>query len=143
VQVNAGGTLGGFVRLSGAITIASGGSIAPGNFGTARLTTKRALIFESDARYDWEFNTINITVDVVGAMEVTIGSGATFNPSRLGDGALQIGRFFVILENGGADPIGGTFENLSDGSVIKVGSNKLQAEYEGGDGNDLTLTVVP
>ena len=135
--------MGGFGRVTGAITIASGGSIAPGNFGTARLTTKRALIFESDARYDWEFNTTNTTVDVVGAMEVTIGSGATFNPSRLGDGALEIGRFFVILENGGADPIGGTFENLSGGSGIRVGSNKLQADYEGGDGNDLTLTVVP
>jgi len=129
--------------VAGAVTIASGGSIAPGNFGTARLTTKRALIFEPDGRYDWEFNTIDTTVDVVGAMEVTIASGAMFNPSRLGGGRLPIGKRFVILENGGADPISGTFENLADGNLIRVGSNNFQADYEGGDGNDLTLTVVP
>jgi len=26
--------------------------------------------------------------------------------------------------------------------MITIGSNKFQANYEGGDGNDLTLTVV-
>ena len=39
--------------------------------------------------------------------------------------------------------IAGTFANLSDGASITIGSNTFQASYEGGDGNDLTLTVVP
>jgi len=32
---------------------------------------------------------------------------------------------------------------MPDGAILTVGSNHLQASYEGGDGNDLTLTVVP
>jgi hypothetical protein len=31
---------------------------------------------------------------------------------------------------------------LADGGTITVGNNTYQASYEGGDGNDLTLTVV-
>ena len=40
-------------------------------------------------------------------------------------------------------PIIGTFMNLPDGGTITAGNNTFQANYEGGDGNDLTLTVVP
>lgn len=36
-----------------------------------------------------------------------------------------------------------TFTNLPDGATITAGSNAFQASYEGGDGNNLTLTVVP
>jgi hypothetical protein len=39
--------------------------------------------------------------------------------------------------------IAGIFINLPDGGTITVGSNTFQANYEGGDGNDLTLPVVP
>ena len=28
-------------------------------------------------------------------------------------------------------------------AIVTIGSNAFQASYEGGDGNDLTLTVVP
>jgi len=38
--------------------------------------------------------------------------------------------------------ISGTFANLADGAIITVGSDNFQASYSGGDGNDLTLTVV-
>lgn len=49
-----------------------------------------------------------------------------------------------VLNNSGtaATPISGVFANLADGSTITAGSNTLQVSYEGGDGNDLTLTVV-
>ena len=36
-----------------------------------------------------------------------------------------------------------TFSNLADGAVVNVDANNFQANNEGGDGNDLTLTVVP
>jgi hypothetical protein len=50
---------------------------------------------------------------------------------------------FTVIDNTAATPIAGTFANLADGSTITIGSNTFQAGYEGGDGNDLTLTVVP
>gem|GEM_PF-5336783 len=36
-----------------------------------------------------------------------------------------------------------TLSNLADGGVVNVNGTNLQANYRGGDGNDLTLTVVP
>ena len=48
-----------------------------------------------------------------------------------------------VISNTSATPIAGTFSNLPDGAIVNVNGNNLQASYEGGDGNDLTLTVVP
>jgi len=42
-----------------------------------------------------------------------------------------------------ANAISGTFSNLPDGGIVTINGNNLQANCEGGDGNDLTLTVVP
>jgi hypothetical protein len=49
----------------------------------------------------------------------------------------------VVINNTSATPIAGRFGNLPDGATVTVGSNTFLANYEGGDGNDLTLTVVP
>lgn len=46
-------------------------------------------------------------------------------------------------ENTAVTPSSGSFSNLPDGAIINVSGNNFQASYEGGDGNDLTLTVVP
>ncbi len=48
-----------------------------------------------------------------------------------------------MISNTSANPISGTFSNLPEGAIVNVNGNSLQASYEGGDGNDLTLTVVP
>ena len=47
-----------------------------------------------------------------------------------------------MIKNTAATPISGTFANLPDGATITSGNNTFQVSYEGGDGNDLTLTVV-
>jgi hypothetical protein len=47
----------------------------------------------------------------------------------------------MVINNTAATQINGTFSNIPDGGTITVGSNTFQANYEGGDGNDLTLTV--
>ena len=49
----------------------------------------------------------------------------------------------TVLSNTSANPISGTFSNLADGAIVNVNGNNLQASYSGGDGNDLTLTVLP
>jgi hypothetical protein len=58
-------------------------------------------------------------------------------------GKLKAGASFTVLSNTASTPISGTFANLADGAILTVGNVSLQASYEGGDGNDLTLTVVP
>lgn len=74
---------------------------------------------------------------------MTIRSGAQFSFADLGSSTLTAGTVFTAIRNTAATPIAGTFANLADGSTFTVGSNTFQASYEGGDGNDLTLTVVP
>jgi hypothetical protein len=49
----------------------------------------------------------------------------------------------TAISNTASTPISGTFANLPDGAILTVNGNNFQASYEGGDGNDLTLTVVP
>ena len=75
--------------------------------------------------------------------QVTINSGARFLSADAGASGLTPGVVLTVINNTAATPIAGTFANLSDGSKLAIGSNSYQADYEGGDGNDLTLTVVP
>jgi hypothetical protein len=79
----------------------------------------------------------------VVANGVTINSGAIFNLSGTTQGILTQGTVFTVIKNTGATPIVGAFSNLPDGAIVNVNGNNLQADYQGGDGNDLTLTVVP
>jgi len=65
------------------------------------------------------------------------------NIALLSAAALFSGTTFTVISNTSATPISGSFTNLPDGSTITMGSNTWQANYEGGDGNDLTLAVVP
>ena len=73
----------------------------------------------------------------------TINSGATFNLSGTAQGTLTQGTSLTVIKNTAATPISGVFSNLPDGAIVTVNGNKFQADYQGGDGNDLTLTVVP
>nr|MBA3961148.1 hypothetical protein [Chthoniobacterales bacterium] len=81
--------------------------------------------------------------DKVIANGVTIDSGASFNFSGQVQGQLRQGLVLTVISNTSATPIAGTFSNLPDGATLTISGNNFQASYEGGDGNDLTLTVVP
>lgn len=74
---------------------------------------------------------------------VTINSGATSNLSGTAQGTLTQGTVLTVIRNTAATPIAGTFSNLQNGAIVTLNGNNLQASYTGGEGNDLTLTVVP
>jgi autotransporter-associated beta strand protein len=148
VSVNA-GTLGGSGIIAGPVVIGSGSgtaaflALSKGADEPVALTLQRTLTFNMDGIYIYELNTQRATADQVIANGVTIQSGAQFNLRTVGGAKLPIGQVFTAISNTSANPISGTFSNLADGSIITIGSNTFQANYEGGDGNDLTLTVVP
>jgi autotransporter-associated beta strand protein len=148
VQVN-GGTLGGRGKMSGPVAIGTGTGtrtgafLAPGVNGAAGLTTQGSLTFNAYGTYSCEVDTNRVKADQVTARGVTINSGALFSCVALGNQTLAQGTVFTVINNGAPNPIAGTFSNLPDGSTFTVGSNTFQANYEGGNGNDLTLTVVP
>ena len=84
-----------------------------------------------------------LTADRLIAQGVTIDSGAEIAVTDLGSSTLPVGTSFVLIDNSAATAIVGAFANLPDGGNVTVGSNTYVADYEGGDGNDLTLTVSP
>ncbi|MBA3963618.1 MAG: hypothetical protein H0X40_17210 [Chthoniobacterales bacterium] len=54
---------------------------------------------------------------------------------------LTAGATTTIIRNTSGNPISDVFSNLPDGATLSVNENNVQANYEGGDGNDLTLTM--
>jgi autotransporter-associated beta strand protein len=150
VQVN-GGTLGGSGIIAGATTIGTGSGpgafLAPaaGSNVQATLTIQSALTFKADATYTYTFRAKRnrARTDKVIANGVTINSGAMIALSGQTQGALRQGLMLTLISNTSANPISGTFANLPDGGIVTINGNNFQASYSGGDGNDLTLTVVP
>jgi autotransporter-associated beta strand protein len=148
VQVN-GGRLTGRGTIAGAVTIGKGSGpgaiLSPGTRGAnpGVLTTQSTLLFNADGIYNCGLNSSSATADEVIANGVTITSGAVFASADFGATVLQPGTVFTVISNTAVTPISGTFSNLSDGSTLTVGANTFEANYEGGDGNDLTLKVVP
>jgi len=95
----------------------------------------------ADATYDFALNSSRGAADEVVANGVTINS-ATLSYVDNGTAALSSGTTFTVISNTTASPISGSFTNLPDGSTITIDNNIYHANYEGGDGNDLTLTVL-
>jgi autotransporter-associated beta strand protein len=148
VAVN-GGTLGGSGIMAGAVTVGTnsgpGAFLAPRNEAKkpATLTIKGALTLNDDSTDLYNLDTKKVKADEVIANGVLIDSGGKFSLRPSGTNALTTGQVFTVISNSSANLIAGTFHNLRDGAIINVNGNNLQASYTGGDGNDLTLTVVP
>src|SRR6266496_628537 len=145
-----GGTLGGKGTISGPVTVGTGSgggaSLAPA-FGSRKqvtLTLQSSLTLQADATYTYTFKARNSQsrTDLVTANGATI-NGATIALKGKTQGALTPGTVLTVISNTSATPISGTFSKLPDGAIVNVDGNNFQASYEGGDGNDLTLTVVP
>jgi len=142
------GTLGGSGSIAGPVTIGTGSgagaTLSPGAEPNRPdiFTIVNSLLLNSDATYLWKFDAVKARGGLIVAEGVTI-NGASFSALEARSGTLTSGTVLSAISNTSADPISGTFSNLPDGGTITVGSNIFQANYEGGDGNDLTLTVVP
>jgi autotransporter-associated beta strand protein len=145
------GLLGGSGIMAGPVTVGTGSGgrarIAPAatRNQVANLTTLSALTCRSNATYICAMRNGGggPAADRLNANGVTIDNGATFVLRARLPRPLQIGTVFIVIGNTAATPISGTFSNLADGAIVSVNGTNLQANYSGGDGNDLTLTVVP
>jgi autotransporter-associated beta strand protein len=142
-----GGTLGGAGTIYGAVTVGtgsgSGAILDPGN-GTipGTLTILKSLTLHVDATCTVLIDSNTSASDQVTARKVRIRNASVLFQD-VGTALLPPGTTFTVINNTAATRIRGTFSNLADGSTLTVGSNTFQASYEGDDGNDLTLTVVP
>jgi autotransporter-associated beta strand protein len=145
VSVNQ-GILRGTSRLAGAISVGVGNAacyLAPGVDGIGTLSTQKSITFGGNSSYLCEVDTKRKRDDAVSAKGVKILTANTFTLISLGNRSLPVGTAFTVINNTAGKAISGRFGNLADGATISAGANHFQANYEGGTGNDLTLTVVP
>lgn len=113
------------------IADAAGNSTA-GSFTVTVTNASHAPHFTTTGTVPVSANGFNATGMTVGA--VTLG----FAPAP--------GTVLTLIDNTSGNPIGGAFTDLPDGGtlVTSFGGNSYRflASYSGGDGNDLTLTLL-
>ena len=100
-----------------------------------------SLTFNSDGFFNVGLARNLVAGEVVASG--VINAGATFTFSNNRGIAVPAGTVLTLINNTSATPIAGTFQHLPDGTVFIDHGNTFQVNYEGGDGNDLTLTSIP
>lgn len=139
------GTLSGSGTI-GALTVSTGGTVAPGNSpgvlssGDFALTggTYLAELNGTAAGTEYDQLAVTGTVDLGGTLSLSLG----YTP-------MEDDLFFLIL-NDGTDEVTGTFTGLAENSVFSQGGSSFRITY-GADsdsnsftgGNDVALIVVP
>ena len=77
---------------------------------------------------------------IAGAVDL---GGAALAVSRINGFTPADGQVFTILDVAGVNPVGGTFAGLAEGAVFSSGGDTWRISYQGGTGNDVTLTFNP
>ena len=146
VQVNA-GTLAGTGRIAGAVSVRTtpdlGAVLSPGVNGPGTLTIQGTLTLVNATTYKCELRTYNATVNRVvpkGISIVGFTNLAIFSFVSLSNATLPPGTVFTVINNTAATPLEAPSVN-GESSTFTAGNNTFQANYQGGTGNDLTLTV--
>jgi hypothetical protein len=132
------GNLAGNGKLLGAF---GDGMIDPGPLGKpGRLTIHEVLraglhvdLAGSVAGNDYD--QVVILDRVLTLLQLQVNLAADFTPAP--------GESFLILDNQGILPLTATFYNLPQGAILEAGNSSFQISYIAGDGNDISLTVVP
>lgn len=141
VQLN-GGTLSGSGKVRGISALANGGSILPG--ASPGILQTGSLSWNSGV-----FMTCEITGTVPGvdhdqlSVNGTVALGGASLSLDVNIGAPKAGDVFVLISNDGTDAVSGEFAGLPDNSIVSAGGLPLLIDYQGGDGNDVSLVVAP
>jgi autotransporter-associated beta strand protein len=143
--------------------LASGTWTLTGSLAIPRSYYTATLLLNGKVMAAGGNNGINFTEASVELYDPAIGTWTTtgsLDPGRyshtatlLPDGKVLVaggvgmglvsGTIITLINNTSATPISGRFSNLPDGSIVTVAGKDCQVSYSGGDGNDLTLTVLP
>jgi FlgD Ig-like domain len=99
-----------------------------GNFTLSAGATYEAML-TSTASYE--------KLQVLG--EVGLAGTLDLDVSTL---TASIGDAFMLIDNDGVEPVTGAFAGLAEGAQFAAGGHTFQISYQGGDGNDVVVTVV-
>lgn len=125
----------------GNLSVTAGGTVSPGNSPGCLSTSNLSLLGNytielsgTDACTGYDQLKVTGTVDVTNAIPT-----ATF----VNNYHPKANASYVVINNDGTDKVTGTFKDLAEGATFKTASGSvLKVSYVGGDGNDVTLTVI-
>ncbi|MEK0451981.1 MAG: hypothetical protein RL088_4249 [Verrucomicrobiota bacterium] len=128
----------------GPTSVLNGGTINPGvttgilsTIGSFSMTAGTFLVSEINGLVlGADYDQLNVA-GAVALGNATLSLGGTYT------GIADI--FTLIVNDGSADPVSGTFAGLPEGAPVFAAGTGQQytISYVGGDGNDVTLTAVP
>jgi fibronectin-binding autotransporter adhesin len=144
INLSAAAILGGSGTINGPIDVS--GTLAPGN-SPGDLTVNGPVTFNTGSSFSLELNSGTVGT---GYDQLTIGSSGSVSITG-GNITLSLGfapafgQQFTVIDNLGLGAIAGVFSNLANGGIITATydfvSYDFVANYGGGTGNDLVLTV--
>jgi fibronectin-binding autotransporter adhesin len=147
VNVNTGATLGGTGGVAGTTNINAGGTLAPGDNGIETLDTGALTFADGTSRY-----LVEISPDAPAVDRTNVTGGVTLNGAELelqfqsvARGVGEPARYFVIINNDGSDPVGGTLVvDAPTYAQIQVITNFTGIDETGfaADGNDVAIEVI-
>lgn len=137
---------GGYLRVN------EGAIIAPGN--SPGIIT--ADSFTLDGEYQFQFGgndpgtgydqvVVTNYVDTTTTPDrsvVELGPTSKLWTERLGTFSPAKGKVFTIIDNQSKNAVTGTFSGLAEGATFSQNGFVFRISYVGGDGNDVTLTVL-
>ena len=137
--VATGATLGGSGSITAPVTINADAALAPGS--SPGVLSTGDLTLDADADLNVEINGTNAgseydQIQVTGEVDLT---GATLNISSSFTAAA--GDQFLLIDNDDVDAVTGNFVGLAEGTLFSFNGNQVYITYQGGDGNDVVLTV--
>jgi fibronectin-binding autotransporter adhesin len=139
IYVGKGGTLKGTGTVATTV-VDKGGTIAPGLSPGCLNTGDLTVLGSFEAEIGGTTACTGYDqIKVTGAVDVTNG---TLNTSLYNGFKPAAGQTYTIISNDGADAVTGTFTGLAEGATFNLNGNVFKISYKGGDGNDVTLTVV-
>ncbi|HEV7485834.1 MAG TPA: Ig-like domain repeat protein [Thermoanaerobaculia bacterium] len=136
-------------RLSGVGTVGNATAsspFSPGNespwktFGfdlAAGVLHTKSLVLNAGARFDLAPGGTSDQVQVTGT--VAVSGSLTVD---ILSGAPAVGQAITIIDNDGTDPVIGTFTGIPERTTIPLGGQLIRLSYQGGDGNDVVLSVL-
>ena len=139
VIVATGATLGGSGSISAPVTINADAALVPGS--SPGILSTGDLTLDADADLNIEINGTTAgseydQIQVAGEIDLT---GATLNISSSFTAAA--GDQFLLIDNDDVDAVTGNFVGLAEGTLFSFNGNQVYITYQGGDGNDVVLTV--
>lgn len=137
------GTLKG-TGTTGDLLVASTGIVTPGT--SPGCLTSGNVTTESNSGYVFEIGGTTACTEydqqVVNGT-LTIGEGSIFNFSFINGFKPVAGDSFTLFNNDGSDAVIGSFGLSPEGTTGTVEGVNFIISYVGGDGNDVTITVLP